>query len=177
MKHKTKLLSHNGEKIPIDVDIAGLISNVWKLGIDTFGCCQSSDDIIGGRKNDVWIVFSNTGSFERFLDAVAVFKQPQSKSLDSRMYSNILGHGSDEPWKVDVWYDNHGLLPCKVQKHAWTDQYCEKNEFVVRHILWFPRAHLPYVERQVQLAVAALKKAKADSLSSFKDKISKRRAV
>lgn len=40
-RQHTKILSYQDRNVRVDEEIALLISNMWKLGINTLGCCQA----------------------------------------------------------------------------------------------------------------------------------------
>jgi hypothetical protein len=82
--HKRKLLTPSkwlskrytyekyGNKVPIDIKIAGLISNAWGLGINTLSCCEQTFNPFlpkAIRKDDrVWILFTSLSDAKKFND-------------------------------------------------------------------------------------------------------------
>ena len=42
--HQTRMLSHRGQQIPIDLDLCDLIKKIWDLGIETKFSCQGDNE-------------------------------------------------------------------------------------------------------------------------------------
>ena len=68
--HETTTVTVGERSAQIDVELAGIIESLWKLGINTRACCQ---DQSAGLKRHVaeprgYILFQFTGDLQRFLE-------------------------------------------------------------------------------------------------------------
>lgn len=187
MKHKFKWLKFNNQKVRIDAEIASLISDLWKLDISTHNCCQAhcapsckhkfnNDGKILTKhcNNYVWITFTSTKDFEKFLNIVAVYEQDAEYNS---MYSNIdlccNGPRKSCPgdhWEAKAFMYNLGvtlketreLIPEDCKKYypknqktygMFNEMGCKENNYAVLMSLFFPRKHLKYVEKKIKEAL------------------------
>lgn len=66
--HRLVRMRHRGREIDVDEEMAPLIQELWRAGIETVACCQEGEDGLA------WIEFRQAGDAERFLNAVAVYE-------------------------------------------------------------------------------------------------------
>lgn len=194
-RHPFKWLKYDGRNVRIDVDIAPLLSNMWELGIRTGSTCQASccysckhDWKVAKQKDGtelhthpktdhcydhVWITFEDVASYERFLNAVAVY-EPWRKddSAPPSMYELMCETkkswgkspyytGNNDRWEVNFYPDNDGVIG-HWKRHTtngkrdgfnmWCEDGCKKNDFRVSVQLHFPRKHLALVSERVAAA-------------------------
>ena len=67
--HKTTLVVVGGHAVQIDIELAGIIESLWKLGINTRGCCQNESETLT-RPSAVqrgYIGFELVDDLQRFL--------------------------------------------------------------------------------------------------------------
>jgi hypothetical protein len=102
--HKTTLVVVGGHAVQIDIELAGIIESLWKLGINTRGCCQNESETLT-RPSAVqrgYIGFELVDDLQRFLglfDGTA-----------------IAGHR----WQNFEWADEVGGPVVEVPPIGWT---------------------------------------------------------
>lgn len=124
-KHKTKYLTYKGSKVKIDKDIAGLISKMWKLGINTNNSCQAMCSFLCDHKvkiiieneskrkvytkvlkkycnNSIWIVFESVKDLELFYNIVAKYDTPMYDKMSCDRFVRVSN-------KEKFIYDNWGF--------------------------------------------------------------------
>jgi hypothetical protein len=122
--------------------------------------------------NHVWLVFDNARSLEQFYNYVAIYEEDYP-GKPVGMQEHIRGYtlGSHpEAWEMFAWTENRGVvcreerIPIpkeerkywpKGRKSMWiaVDDHCDQNDFRLMPQLWFPRAHLAYVEDRLRQAL------------------------
>jgi hypothetical protein len=138
-RHRFKWLKYEGENVRIDVDIAPLLTNLWKLGIHTTNSCQASCCYACGHKviekkdkdgrytavvptkhcyDHVWLTFPDMRDYERLLNVVAVYEPIRTPwSQDGRtMYELVRSvwkmgtyRGKDDGWEARFYVENRGV--------------------------------------------------------------------
>lgn len=153
-KHSTRTLFYKGKNVKIDRKIATLISNMWKLNINTINCCQEhcspnckhTTKIITYKDGSklykkirtrycnkfIWIVFDRPKDAELFFNIVAEF----DSSITS-MYSRIHGYNRStehfsNTWVTEVMLENRGEIR-QLVRHKNTIAYGKNNG---NHFLW-----------------------------------------
>ena len=132
-RHHYKKLTYKGIKVNIDTAIAPLLSNMWKLGINTWNSCEGlcsfecahknyiekiKDGIEYWNKNKtkycgnfVWLVFDRPEDLELFYNLVA---DPKDFNNDNSMYSRMLGYRHKEKpqeiWSTIYPMNNLGVI-------------------------------------------------------------------
>jgi hypothetical protein len=125
----------------IDCEIAPLILELWKAGIQTANSCE--DNVPRGF---VWIQFLTVPDAERFLDVVGHYDDDGQESVPSR-YRRILGEGE---WPDD-WIYSTGLEDWSVECEVDGDDTIRetRTQAFPAFRFWmsvrFPRADLPWV--------------------------------
>jgi hypothetical protein len=92
----------------VDVELAPLITEMWKAGIDTMMSCQQHDtpelEKYGNPTSWVWLDFATAEDAETFLTRVAGDYDPDPES----MFQRIAGE-PDKGSKRDWWYECHAM--------------------------------------------------------------------
>jgi hypothetical protein len=87
-----------GEYLPIDLDLAELISYLWQRGIRTVSCCQEDTDY-PHHYGKAYIYFETITDAERFLSIAAGEYSEEMESL----YNRTVFHGAALETEND-WY-------------------------------------------------------------------------
>jgi hypothetical protein len=95
--HETVTMSHCGQMIRIDRNIAPLISEIWRLGLETINSCENNVP-----ENYMWIEFANEASLRQLLDIVLI-----NESGQSELYKKISDYPYSYPnaWQITIHYD------------------------------------------------------------------------
>jgi hypothetical protein len=101
-RHPTKLVQFGDQQADIDVDIADLVLNLWKLGLSTCNSCQDN-----GPERFVWIEFSLVCDAEKFLNFVAEYSEKPGSVYD-RM-TRAWGNATDLDWQYSPGLDDFGV--------------------------------------------------------------------
>jgi hypothetical protein len=102
--HETVLVSEADRRAQIDVELASIIESLWKLGINTRGCCQNESETLS-RPTSVqrgYIGFDLVDDLQRFLEL-----------FDG---TAIAGHR----WQNFEWADEVGGPVVEVPPIGWT---------------------------------------------------------
>ena len=102
--HKTTLVVVGGHAAQVDFELAGIIESLWKLGINTRGCCQNESETLT-RPSAVqhgYIAFELVDDLQRFL---GLFEG-----------TAIAGHR----WQNFDWADEVGGPVIEVPPIGWT---------------------------------------------------------
>lgn len=160
--HRFKWMIHKGEKIRIDRKIAPLISELWRLGINTVGSCEDycnlfcphkwKNKVIDGEKviakvktpqcyQNVWLVFEKARDLEKFYNLLLEFDTDGNSQYEKVLYQT--GFDSDS-WSVRYSIVNYGVYG-EVRDKIFHETGCKKNKFVVQPQLTFPTKQLSSV--------------------------------
>src|SRR6266478_2607913 len=101
-EHETKLVKYRDEQAYIDVEIAELVLNLWKLGLTTTNSCQ--DNV---PKGFVWIEFFSSHDAEMFLNYVAEYSEEPGSVYD-RM-TRAWGDKTSRDWKYSLHIQDYGV--------------------------------------------------------------------
>jgi hypothetical protein len=143
--HPTIHIKYHGEEADIDEQIAPLILEMWKAGIETCNSCQNEPN------GWIWIQFASSWGMETFLTAIADYS-PNVGSLYDRMlhgYDRISGPRVGQ-WRyetiiVDIATDEYGRPIKDVQG------ICdEPPAFMVLLSVNFPKTDLPEVIKRMK---------------------------
>lgn len=102
--HETALVSLGDRIVQIDVELAGIIESLWRLGINTRGCCQNESETLS-RPTTVqrgYIGFGLVEDLQRFLELLA-----ETDLADHR-------------WQNFEWADAVGGEVVEVPPISWT---------------------------------------------------------
>jgi len=160
-RHKYKKLIYNNKLINIDIEIAKLLSLMWKLGIKTTNSCQEycsfnckhiwkksnkKDGIIHYTHsltkdcyNSIWIAFESSEDLELFYNYIGIWEKnfPDSST-----------------WQILAVMDNDGIIGCwKGRPLSWHENSCGKNLFKLRPQLTFPKKDLSLIERLLEISI------------------------
>ncbi|MFN2555269.1 MAG: hypothetical protein ABR592_00075 [Nitriliruptorales bacterium] len=102
--HATVLVHHpDGYDVPLDVEIAPLVAEVWRAGVRTRQSCQE------GYDGYAWLVFEDFTDLALFLSIVSVYESDQD-SVWNRMTDHEAAAPSPGP-EVEPGRWRYGLLP------------------------------------------------------------------
>jgi hypothetical protein len=143
--HPQVRVKHGPLEADVDVEIAPLIKELWRAGVDTVMSCQ---DNTAGR---VWIQFFSSQSLERFLNIVGEYEEGEG-SLYDRIQS--ADDCTTRPDRGGWWYS---LCPSDVacdeeddhDEEAGADEWLEP-QFAACLSVRFPRADLPTVLQRLK---------------------------
>jgi hypothetical protein len=184
MMHKFKRLTYKGKKIEIDEKIVPLIFKMWKLDINTSGCCQADcsfncehngEEVAGTENgvdyyqpiygkmchNNVWIAFATMKDMGRFLNIIAEYSEDRGSMYRRMCCDKFVGRpfmGPKDQWTYSFFLANQGINKRDIGGKKISTQPSNTNDFAVRPQLAFPRKHLPYVEQQLQSALTKKRK-------------------
>ncbi len=102
--HETAQISVGDRSAQIDVELAGIVESLWKLGINTRGCCQNESETLS-RPTSVqraYIGFELVDDLQRFLE---LFDGTQM---------------ADHRWQNFEWADKVGGPVVEVPPIGWT---------------------------------------------------------
>lgn len=170
-RHHFKWMKFKGGNVRIDIDIAPLIANMWKLGINTTNSCQADHDL-GWRccpdtkpssecTQYVWLAFESARDLEVFLNTVSKYTPGPQNENDMYHHINHMWFGrrdDKKDWMIKASCQNYGeQVRFKFSSNKKPTQVIfdgsGKNNFIMQPQLSFPREHLPYVEQKIQEAL------------------------
>jgi hypothetical protein len=104
LHHKTTLVVVGDQSAQIDVELAGVIELLWKLDINTRGCCQNESETLSRATDDPrgYIGFELVEDLQRFLELFA----------DSPV--------ADHRWQNFAWAGEVGGPVIEVPPIGWT---------------------------------------------------------
>ncbi|MDQ3931515.1 MAG: hypothetical protein M3252_01565 [Actinomycetota bacterium] len=102
--HDTVMVRHpDGYEVPLDVEIAPLVAEIWRAGVRTQQSCQE------GHSGYAWLVFDDLGDLAFFLSIIGVY-EPDKDSVWNRMTEHDSTAPSAGPeFEPGRW--RYGLLP------------------------------------------------------------------
>jgi hypothetical protein len=105
VNHKQVEITVNEKKIKVDEEIADLITELWKCGIETRMSCQNCYIEKNARMGKyIWIEFSSTDNLQAFM----------AKILRKRDDGRILGLRRRRPWIFSP-------CPTRIAENAYAD--------------------------------------------------------
>jgi hypothetical protein len=153
--HPQTRIEHDGFAAEVDVEIADLLVNLWRLDLWTSLSCQ---DNFG----KVWIMFEDGGAAQAFLSIVAGKFDDDADSLYNRVLD---GFQPDEEADYEDFRENRAWLnKVSVEDRNVRTEFTDDDERIVTPVgppvvefnvsLHFPRSDLPEVERRVAAHLA-----------------------
>jgi hypothetical protein len=144
--HPARHIKYQDQEADIDLAIASLILNLWKLDIHTMNSCE--DNV---PKGFVWIEFVSVYDAERFLDIVAKY----SKGKGS-VYGRITGWYCDA--ELEAWIYNTHVFDYGVDEEFSNDDvisttFSGQHQFQFSMSIGFPRRDLRFVKKQISKAL------------------------
>jgi hypothetical protein len=102
--HKTTVVVVGGHAAQIDIELAGIIESLWKLGINTRGCCQNESETLTrpAAVEHGYIGFELVDDLQRFLEL-----------FDGTAMA-------DHRWQNFAWADEVGGPVVEVPPIGWT---------------------------------------------------------
>jgi hypothetical protein len=146
-KHPTKHVIYKDQEADIDVDIAVLVLNLWKLGIHTVNSCQ--DNV---PKGFVWIEFLSTFDAEQFLDSVADYYD-EPDSLYQRMKRDW-GDETPMDWQYSPFLRDYGVDLVPVGDREGYTTFNGSHQFNFSMSVRFPREDLEFVKARIRKAAS-----------------------
>jgi hypothetical protein len=146
-EHETKLIKFEDQQAEIDVDIADLVLNLWKLGLRTSNSCQD-----GVPKGFAWIEFCSAWDAEMFLNLVAEYSEEPGSVYD-RM-TRAWGDETPLDWRYDCYRRDFGVNEEELNDHEVTTSFSGTHDFRLSISVRFPRKDLHFVKQQIWKAVA-----------------------
>lgn len=143
MNHKTKLIQHEDMEAEVDLKIADLILNLWKLDLTTTNSCQDNNP-----KDWIWIEFASTLDAEQFLNICA---NEYSDDVDS-LYNRIRQEwdGAKDSWKYSTCIDDYNVhQEIDEEDDSIIEISLGKPDFMFSMSIRFPAYDLKEVERLV----------------------------
>ncbi len=139
LKHPVKRVKYKNMEADIDVDIADLILNLWKLQIRTVNSCQ--DNVPRGF---VWIEFAYASGAERFLTFVAEYSE-DPYSVYRRMYGDTT---APKGWRYRPHLEDFGV-DIAVINDTVSETFEGSHGFNFSMSVRFPRSDLKYVKERI----------------------------
>ena len=142
--HETALISVQDRSAQIDVELAGIVESLWKLGINTRGCCQNESETLS-RPTSVqraYIGFELVDDLQRFLE---LFDGTQM---------------ADHRWQNFEWADEVGGPVVEVPPIGWTYRINvrrpgpNRDGIEIGASVRFPVSDIPLMEEALQTLVA-----------------------
>ena len=141
--HKTTLVVVGAHAAQVDFELAGIIESLWKLGINTRGCCQNESETLSRPTDDPrgYIGFDLVDDLQRFLglfDGTA-----------------IAGHR----WQNFDWADEVGGPVIEVPPIGWTYRINvrrpgpKRDGIEIGASVRFPVSSIPLMEEALQALV------------------------
>lgn len=149
IKHPTRLISHGDMSAEVDVDIADLILDLWKLDITTINSCQ--DNVPSGW---VWVEFFSSGDAEMFLSLVSKYE-----NRPGTMYNRIREADDDQfNWKYKVHPTDFGVNEFFIDENTVDEEFIGPHEFCFSFSIRFPQRDLTKVKNRIHNTVKKLNK-------------------
>jgi hypothetical protein len=143
--HKTVKVQVGDREADIDEQIAPLIEEVWKAGIETVGSCQES------RPGINCVGFATAADAEKFLDIVTEYEE----NINS-MYNRITDRWWSEEeerltplWEYDVYPDDLGVTRTFIGDNVIDDSHDGVPNFLFSVTIRFPRTDYPVLLRRM----------------------------
>jgi hypothetical protein len=140
-EHSTVVVSVGDQVANIDEEIAPLIEEIWKTGIETTNSCQEN------RPGIAWIGFLTALDAADFLDAVAGEYSDEIGSLYNRIRKEW-DEGDGETigwWEYDARPWDASVNQWKVSEAEIDEAPVDSPEFVFAVSVRFPKSDMPYL--------------------------------
>jgi hypothetical protein len=146
--HETKLVEFGDQRAEIDVDIADLVLNLWKLGLRTSNSCQDSVP-----KGFVWISFCSSDDAEQFLNLVAEYDEEPGSVYDRMTRAG--GDTTDLDWRFDTDLTDFGVDMEYPDDDTFEPKFTGEHDMRFSTSVRFPRSDLHFVKNRILKAVTA----------------------
>lgn len=138
-KHRTVKVQVGGMEAEIDEEIAPLIRELWKAGIDTLNCCQEN------RPGIIWVQFATAEDTAAFLDIVAEYDEEPDG-----LYARITGRWdgcehSPPPWDYHALPEDLALVEADPDDDEGEEWHQGEPDFLFLMSVRFPRNDYPAV--------------------------------
>lgn len=138
-KHKTVQVRVGEMRADIDEEIAPLIRELWRAGIDTLNSCQEN------RPGIVWVQFATADDAAMFLNVVAEYDEEPDG-----LYARITGRSdrcehSPPPWDYHALPEDLGLIEAFLDDDEIDEWHEGESEFLFNMSVRFPRCDFPAV--------------------------------
>jgi hypothetical protein len=143
MNHKTRLIKHGDMEAEVDLKIADLILNLWKLELMTTNSCEDNNP-----KDWIFIEFASTSDAEQFLNICA---NEFSKDYNSLYYKiRHQYHLAKDPWKYQVIIRDENICVSADENDEYLiETVIGKPDMIFSMLIRFPQSDLKEVERLV----------------------------
>ena len=156
MAHRTVFIEHEKMKGKVDLKIADLVLNLWKLKLDVIDSSQ------GSKKEFVMLEFPMVGMMEEFLDLVAEYDEAYGSVYEG--ISQLTDHPSLN-WQYIPTIMDYGLDYVRDDNgEIIGEEFSGKHNFIFGGTVKFPQKHLEFVKRKVEEAADGREKEKAEEL-------------
>lgn len=108
VRHKTVDLLYKGRYlIPIDENIAPLIKEIWKSGINTCNSCENN------KLDHVWIEFASMSDFDKFIQIVFTKRDFSNKEFRDFIFRLENHHSAAQAdrWWIELLFDDNCYDP------------------------------------------------------------------
>jgi hypothetical protein len=146
-KHPTKRVKYKDLEADIDLDIADLVLNLWKLEVDTVNSCQDN-----AETGFVWIAFDSTYGAEEFLNYVAEYSE-EPDSVYQRM-NREWGDATLMDWKYTPSLKDHGVDERVESDDTISSTFTGSHGFMFSMSVRFPRADLEFAKERISTAIS-----------------------
>jgi hypothetical protein len=143
-KHKTVHIRHGDLEADVDRQIAPLILEMWRAGIETYQSCQAAP------RGWIWVQFDSQVALERFLNIVGIY-EPDKKSLHERArygYDRITSKRRGQ-WEYVAVVDDLSVEEDDSGDGATEEIYHGYPDYMLLIGMHFPRRDLPTVLRRL----------------------------
>lgn len=144
--HKARLIKWKDQEAEIDIEIADLILNLWKLELDTFNSCQ--DDVPRGF---VWIQFASAYDAEMFLNYVSEYSE-EPNSVYGRI-TRAWGDPTDLDWLYTPHIEDYGVDEKVMDDDTILSTFTGQHEIQFSISVRFPHSDLAFVEKRIRKAL------------------------
>ena len=144
-RHEKVRVRHGSQKADVDKQIAPLIREMWKAGIETYQSCQ--DNPAGW----VWIQFESNHELQRFLNIVGDY-EPALGSMHDRIrhgYDRLTGPRVGQ-WRYVVTVDDFAVEEVDTDGGSVQESYAGLPDFRALIAVHFPHYDLVEVLKRMR---------------------------
>jgi hypothetical protein len=145
IKHKTIRIVYGDQEADVDKQIAPLVKEMWKAGIETYQSCQDSPP------GWVWIQFMSSHELERFLSIIGDYEAALG-SLHDRMrhsYDRLAGPQVGQ-WRYVVVADDLAIDEVDTEAGDVQEICVGPPNFMLLIAVHFPHTDLAEVRRRMK---------------------------
>lgn len=141
--HRKKNVNYDENEIEIDIELAPLISELWKRNINTMKSCQEINPGIA------WIEFISGMDAEIFLNIVAQEVSEKSNS----MYQRIIGMDNcKNHWEYDTHAFDTSMYLETDKNNKTTAHHTGKPRFIFPVSIYFPKSDIKKILKLIKTA-------------------------